>query len=116
MTRTSTTVRADANGGAVLHAPAAFSDEASARKEQGLLRARLRKRLAAETAFVLDVEFNASLGFTILFGASGAGKTTVLDCIAGLLLPDAGRITIGGRILFDSTLGVNLRVERRQVG
>ena len=47
-------------------------------------------------------------GFTILFGASGAGKTTVLDCIAGLQKPDSGRIAVGDATLFDSEKGIDL--------
>ncbi|HXD03928.1 MAG TPA: ATP-binding cassette domain-containing protein [Novosphingobium sp.] len=51
-----------------------------------------------------------------LFGPSGAGKTTVLDMVAGLVRPDAGRIAVGGEVLFDSAGGVNLAPERRACG
>jgi molybdate transport system ATP-binding protein len=60
---------------------------------------RISKRLSPE--FTLDVDFQADTGFTILFGASGSGKTTILRCIAGLTAPDAGRIAIGDRICFE---------------
>ena len=53
-------------------------------------------------AFTLDVSFRADPGVTILFGASGSGKTTILRCVAGLTRPDAGRVAIGERVLFDS--------------
>ena len=66
--------------------------------------------------FLLDVAFEASAGFTILFGASGAGKTTLLDCIAGLTAPDSGRIAIGDRALFDSSPGINIPLSRRRIG
>jgi molybdate transport system ATP-binding protein len=81
------------------------------------LRLRIAKRLpAAERDFVLDVEFNAAAGFTILFGPSGSGKTTLLDCVSGLLTPDSGRISVGGRILFDSEQRKNVAVAKRRVG
>ena len=81
------------------------------------LESKFRKRFAAlNHEFVLDVEFRAVPGFTILFGPSGAGKTTVLDCVAGLTKPDAGRIAIGDRLLFDSAQHINLSVEKRHVG
>ena len=79
--------------------------------------ARVRKRFwRAGNDFVLDVTFDVSAGITILFGASGAGKTTLLDCIAGLKAPDAGRITVGGRVLFDHDERTNLAVQRRNIG
>src|ERR1039458_1270217 len=56
----------------------------------------------------LDVRFTLTAGFTILFGASGAGKTTVLDCIAGLQKPDSGRIAAGDTVLFESVTGIDL--------
>ena len=81
------------------------------------LQVRVAKRLAAlERDFTLEIEFQARPGFTILFGASGAGKTTVLDCVAGLTVPDAGKISVGERVLFDSDARVNLPTARRSVG
>src|SRR6187551_3127273 len=53
---------------------------------------------------------------TALVGASGAGKTTVLNCIAGLIRPDRGRIAVAGSTLFDSGTGVHLPPERRRAG
>ena len=55
-------------------------------------------------------------GFTILFGPSGAGKTTVLNCIAGLASPDDGRIVVDGRVFFDSGQGINLPARQRRIG
>ena len=52
---------------------------------------------------------------TALFGPSGAGKTTIVNAIAGLLQPDAGRIVIAGNPLFDSVTGVEIPVHRRRV-
>ena len=68
-------------------------------------------------AFALDASFAAEAdGVVALFGASGAGKTTLADTIAGLVRPEAGRIALEDRVLFDSEAGVNLRPERRRIG
>jgi molybdate transport system ATP-binding protein len=81
------------------------------------LSARIRKTFSsADREFLLDVEFTTQPGFTILFGASGAGKTTVLDCIAGLVSPSEGRIAIADRVFFESRSGINLPVAKRCVG
>ena len=53
---------------------------------------------------------------TALVGPSGAGKTTVLNCLAGLIRPDRGRIAVGGTVLFDSVAGTDLPPERRRAG
>ena len=55
-------------------------------------------------------------GVTALFGQSGAGKTSLVNMIAGLLTPDQGEIAIGGTCVFASRKGVNLPPERRSVG
>lgn len=82
-----------------------------------LLRCSLRKLLRANGRdFFLDVALDAPPGFTIIFGASGAGKTTLLDCIAGLAQPDSGSISVGDRILFDSSKRINLEISRRHAG
>lgn len=81
------------------------------------LQVRVRRTLASEDGgFQLDVAFAVEKGITILFGASGAGKTTVLDCIAGLAHPDQGRISAGARVLFDSEEGINLAATERKIG
>lgn len=72
---------------------------------------RVAKRLG-ETDIAIDL--NAGAGATVLFGPSGVGKTSVLNMVAGLLRPDAGRIVVGGRMLFGD--GVNVPVERRRAG
>jgi putative ABC transport system ATP-binding protein len=53
---------------------------------------------------------------TVLFGPSGAGKTTILRAIAGILPPDSGRIELGGEIYFDSRNGIDLPIQRRRIG
>lgn len=90
-------------------------DISSAQSEP--LTARIRKSFAHNrSGFALDVEFSTPPGITILFGASGTGKTTLLDCIAGLATPDAGRIVLGNSLLFDSQRGASLSIKSRQVG
>jgi molybdate transport system ATP-binding protein len=66
--------------------------------------------------FVLDAAFEAPRGITVLYGRSGSGKTTIVNALAGLLHPDAGRITSGDSVLFDSAAGINLPPHLRQVG
>lgn len=80
------------------------------------LQCAVRKRFSAEHDFELDLDFEATPGFTILFGPSGAGKTTLLNCVAGLSAPDVGRITVGHRVVFDSSAGLNIRVAVRRFG
>ena len=51
-----------------------------------------------------------------LLGASGSGKTTLLRSVAGLEQPSRGKITIGGSMLFDSAAGIDMPVEKRNLG
>ncbi|MCY1670422.1 ATP-binding cassette domain-containing protein [Novosphingobium sp. SL115] len=62
------------------------------------------------------VDFAASDGLTALWGPSGAGKTSVLNMVAGLLKPDAGRIAVGGQVLFDADAGIDVPVQDRRAG
>ncbi|MBU1054091.1 MAG: molybdenum ABC transporter ATP-binding protein [Proteobacteria bacterium] len=55
-------------------------------------------------------------GITALFGPSGAGKTSIINMVAGLLRPDKGHITIDGNCLFDSDNGINIPPEKRHIG
>jgi ABC-type spermidine/putrescine transport systems, ATPase components len=73
----------------------------------------LRKHLQA---FELDVEWQAGDGVAVLFGPSGAGKTVTLQCLAGLMRPDAGRVVVDGRVLFDSDTGLSVPPQQRRVG
>ena len=67
-----------------------------------------------ERAIDLDLVSDARL--TALVGPSGTGKTSVLNCIAGLVRPDSGRIAVGGEVLFDSAQRIDLPPERRRAG
>lgn len=71
---------------------------------------------AARKGFVLNVSFAAAPGVTILFGASGSGKTLTLKSVSGLASPDAGLIRIDENILFDSEHAINIPIRRRGVG
>ena len=64
----------------------------------------------------IAARFEAPRGLTALLGRSGAGKTSVLDMIAGLLRPDRGRIEVAGEVLFDSAAGICLAPEARACG
>ncbi|MBD2234755.1 molybdate ABC transporter permease subunit [Phormidium tenue] len=66
--------------------------------------------------FSLDVAFSTDNHPLGLLGASGAGKSLVLRCLAGLETPHSGRIVMNGRVLFDSALGINLPSRDRRVG
>lgn len=84
-----------------------------------MIQAKIRKRFApgSESAgFALDLDFQASRGFTVLFGPSGAGKTLTLDCIAGFVRPDQGRILLDDQILFDGEANVHLPPRARRCG
>jgi molybdate transport system ATP-binding protein len=66
---------------------------------------------------MIDAEFTGpESGVTALFGPSGAGKTSVVNMVAGLIKPDSGRIAVNGLCLFDSSLGIDLPPEKRRIG
>ena len=68
------------------------------------------------SGFILDATFRAPSGVTVLFGRSGSGKSTIANGVAGLLQPDAGRVTVAGRTLLDTARGVNLPPHKRRIG
>jgi len=64
----------------------------------------------------LAVHFRAAGGVTALFGPSGAGKTSIVNMIAGLLTPDRGRMTLDDTVLFDAAEGIDVPPHRRHIG
>lgn len=74
---------------------------------------RIRKKL---DHFDLDLEYEFDQGVLVIQGESGAGKTTVLNCIAGLTAPDEGRISIEDRVVFDRTAGIDIPTRLRNIG
>lgn len=74
---------------------------------------RVQRRLGERT---IRAEMGAGGGLTALFGPSGAGKTSILNMVSGLLRPDAGRVAVGGKVLFDSAAGIDLPARQRRAG
>ena len=83
--------------------------------------------MSCEPAFDIDVRrrlgdatvgatFTAEAGLTVLHGRSGAGKSSVLAMVAGLLRPDAGHVRALGETLFDAAAGVDIPAHRRRLG
>ena len=67
-------------------------------------------------SFRLDTEFTAENEVLGLLGASGCGKSLTLKCIAGIETPDAGKIVLNGRTLFDRDKRIDLAPQERRVG
>lgn len=65
--------------------------------------------------FVVRTSFDAPPGITVLFGASGCGKTTVLEAIAGVRRPSSGRITLGDETWFEFATGTFQPPQKRGV-
>ncbi|MGA7991719.1 MAG: ATP-binding cassette domain-containing protein [Thermoanaerobaculia bacterium] len=66
--------------------------------------------------FVLAVDAAVAARVTAIFGASGAGKTSLLEIVAGLRAPAAGRVFLNGRLLDDAAAGVHVPPRLRRVG
>ena len=83
----------------------------------GTLHVQLRKRefSGRSCLFELAATFAADPGVTVMVGHSGAGKTTILRCVAGLSDPEEGSIAVGGRVLFDSRQRIAVEPARRSV-
>ena len=78
-----------------------------------MLRVDVRKQLGE---FSLEAAFKSEGRVTGLFGASGAGKTSLVNMIAGLLKPDRGTIAIDGEMLDDTAKGIHVPTHRRRIG
>ena len=69
------------------------------------------------TGLAIDVAVSApAQGITALFGRSGAGKTSIIQAVAGAVRPDEGRIAIGDRVFFDSTQRIDMPIHERRIG
>lgn len=77
------------------------------------LELQLRRRLAA---FELHVDVTCATPVTAVYGPSGAGKTSLLQMIAGLLRPDSGHIRLDGQVLYDASAGICVSPEVRRLG
>jgi molybdate transport system ATP-binding protein len=64
----------------------------------------------------IDVSLRSDARTLALFGNSGAGKTSILNAIAGLLVPQTGRVVLDGELLLDTARGVSLPVAQRRIG
>lgn len=78
-----------------------------------MLSVRIEKQLAT---FALNCRFEIGEQILVLFGASGAGKTMTLNCIAGLVAPERGSIRLNDNLMFDSDARVNLPARARRIG
>lgn len=78
-----------------------------------MLRVDVAKRLGD---FSIEAAFGNDGGVTGLFGASGAGKTSLINMIAGLLAPDRGTIAVDGDILDDTAARCHVPPHRRRIG
>lgn len=76
-----------------------------------MLEVSIRHRLSG---FTLDAAFTAGPGVTAIFGQSGAGKTTLINAVAGVLRPDSGRITLNGAVLSEGRIFIP--PHRRRIG
>ena len=71
--------------------------------------------VARRGTFHLDVAFDVPPGVTILFGPSGSGKSTTLGAIAGLVMPDHGRIALGTSVWLDTARRIAVPIEQRRI-
>ncbi|SLM28087.1 molybdate transporter subunit; ATP-binding component of ABC superfamily (fragment) [Desulfamplus magnetovallimortis] len=81
---------------------------------ENLLDIKLEKvqgNFSVETAFI-----SGGAGVTALFGHSGAGKTSIINMIAGLSHPDSGHIVVNNHCVFDAEKGINIPPEKRRFG
>ncbi|MFA6498034.1 MAG: ATP-binding cassette domain-containing protein [Desulfurivibrionaceae bacterium] len=77
----------------------------------------IRKTLqSGDRRFELEAAFSSQDDLTVIFGASGSGKSLTIQAIAGLVTPELGRIVVGGEALFDACQGINLPARKRGVG
>lgn len=78
-----------------------------------MLEVDVKKRLGK---FDLQVDFISTGGVTALFGPSGAGKTTLVSILAGLVKPDSGHLVLDGEALYSSAANIHVPPDRRRIG
>ena len=76
-----------------------------------VLSVNIEKRLPG---FSLSMNMSCEKGITGIVGASGSGKSMLLNCIAGLIKPDEGTISLGDRVFFDKAGNINLPPQNRK--
>lgn len=70
-----------------------------------------------EGAFSLDLNLNMADGHLVtIYGTSGAGKTTILKLLSGLMTPESGEVIVNGETWFSSKEGINLKPQERSIG
>ena len=89
---------------------------ADAQTREGFLSLRLDRVQFALPGFNLEISANLEAPVTAIFGPSGAGKTTLIDLIAGLRRPSSGRITLDDQVFADVEGSVFLAARKRRVG
>ncbi|WP_373072302.1 ABC transporter ATP-binding protein [Zeaxanthinibacter enoshimensis] len=83
-----------------------------------MITAQFNKKLwSAQGGMQLDIQMELEQGECLtLYGDSGAGKTSALRILSGLLQPDSGRIVVGGETWYDTDKNINLPPQKRNIG
>ena len=92
-----------------------MADETSAEMSEGITASFAKRFTGGPEIRVEALQTSAQAGVTVLFGASGAGKTTVLRCLAGLERPDEGTIRFGEEMWSDAGRGVFVPPRERRI-